>query len=165
MAANPPSNLRVMVDANVLVAGTGWPRFPYAVLQHAVAGEFQLVLSPFIIDEARKHITRIFPELLPQLEQVLSTSEYEAVATPSNEELAQHLDLVRDKNDIPVALSAIQAGVDYLVSTDKDLTDPNEPVHQYLNILLPGTFLRQHMGWTSEQLEAIRKRTWKDLES
>lgn len=164
MAANPPNKLRVMVDANVLVAGTGWPRFPYEVLQHAAAGDFQLVLSPFIIDEARKHITRMFPELLPQLAQTLSTSEYEAVATPSKEELAQYPDLVRDKKDIPVALSAIKADVDYLVSTDKDLTETDEPIHQQLKVLLPGTFLREHMNWTGEQLEAIRNRNWKDLE-
>jgi predicted nucleic acid-binding protein len=112
MAINPPHKLRVMVDANVLIAGTGWPRFPYEVLQHATAGDFQLVLSPFIIDEAYRHITRLFPELSSQFEQILSASEYEAVASPAKEELAQYPDLVRDKNDIPVALAAINAHVD-----------------------------------------------------
>lgn len=64
MATNPPAKLRVMVDANVLISGTGWPRFAYEILQHAIAGDFQLVLSPFVIDEARRHITRLFPEFL-----------------------------------------------------------------------------------------------------
>ncbi len=152
-----------MVDANVLVAGVGWPRFPYEVLRHAVAGDFQLVLSPYVVDEARKHITRLFPEMLAQFEKVLLESSYEKFATPSSEELAQHPDLVRDKKDIPVALAAINAQVDYLVSTDKDLTDPDAPVHQYLKVLLPAKFLREHMGWTSERLEQIRNRKWGDL--
>jgi predicted nucleic acid-binding protein len=52
MATNPPDKLRVMVDANVLFAGTLWPRFPYEVLRHAVLGDYQLVLSSRIIDEA-----------------------------------------------------------------------------------------------------------------
>jgi predicted nucleic acid-binding protein len=37
--------LRVMVDANILIAGSVWPRWPYEVLQHALRGDFGLVLS------------------------------------------------------------------------------------------------------------------------
>lgn len=48
--------LRVMVDANILVAGSIWPRFPYAVLHHATIGDYRLVLSPEIIAEARNAI-------------------------------------------------------------------------------------------------------------
>ncbi len=152
-----------MLDANVLVAGVGWPRFPYEVLQHAVAGDYQLVLTPYIISEVQKHILRLGPQVMAILDTVLEASNYEQVATPSAEELAAHTGLVRDADDIPVALAAINANVDYLVSQDKDLTDPDEPVHRVLNILLPGTFLREHMGWTSQALEAIRTRTWEDL--
>ena len=85
------------------------------------------------------------------------------MASPSQEEVALHRGLVRDSQDIPVALSAIQAQVDYLITQDKDFTDPNELLHQQLKLILPGTFLREHMGWTSEQLESIRSRTWKDI--
>jgi len=152
-----------MVDANVLVAGAGWPRFPYEVLRHAVLDDYQLVLSPFVIDEARKHISRLFPQVIDQFDTVLSASNYEEIPDPSKEELAAHAGLVRDREDIPVALAAINAQVDYLISQDKDLTDPSEPIHQYLTVLLPGTFLHEHMGWTSDQLEAIRKRNWGDL--
>jgi len=54
-----------MVDANVLIAGIGWPRWPYALLQHAIAGDFQLVLSPYVIEEARRNLQRIVPDALP----------------------------------------------------------------------------------------------------
>lgn len=30
-------------------------------------------------------------------------------------------------------------------------------------VLLAGTFLREVMGWTSEELEAIRHRTWDEV--
>jgi hypothetical protein len=56
--------------------------------------------------------------------------------------------------------------VDCLITTDKDFTDhtaENEPLHQQLRIRLPGTFLREDMGWTSDQLEALRGREWEDL--
>ncbi len=31
------------------------------------------------------------------------------------------------------------------------------------NVMVAGTFLREHMGWSSEALEKIRLRTWADF--
>jgi hypothetical protein len=65
-----------------------------------------------------------------------------------------------------VALAAINAEVDYLVSEDKDLTVQDETtitLRQKLNIMISGTFLREVMGWNSKSLENIRHRTWRDL--
>src|SRR5690606_28361812 len=114
--AVPKPSLRVMVDANVLVAGLGWPRWPYALLQHAVAGDFQLVLSPFVIAEARHHLKRVVPAALPSLDEFLALSDYEAVADPTPEEIVVQQHIVRDPKDVPVALAAIKAQVDCLVS-------------------------------------------------
>jgi predicted nucleic acid-binding protein len=49
-------DLGVMVDANILIAGSVWPRWPYEVLQHALRGDFQLVLSDYILQQALIHI-------------------------------------------------------------------------------------------------------------
>jgi predicted nucleic acid-binding protein len=154
--------LRVMVDANVLVAGMGWPRWPYALLQHAVAGDFQLVLSPFVIEEAQRHLGRIAPHALPRFQTFLALSEYEAIEDPTSEMIATHQNLVRDAKDIPVALAAMQAEVDCLISSDKDLTE-SEGLKERVRVLLPAVFLRDFMGWTSEELEAIRWRNWSDM--
>jgi predicted nucleic acid-binding protein len=167
MAATTTDRLRVMVDANILIAGTGWPRFPYEVLQHAVQGDFILVLSSLVIKEARLHIKRLIPDMLERFEVFLQASGYEEVAAPSAKEVAANADLVRDPKDVPIALAAINAQVDFLVTQDKDFTDEDEStaeLHQRLNIMLPGTFLREHMGWTSEALEVVRTRTWQDFE-
>ena len=69
---------------------------------------------------------------------------------------------MRDLNDIPVAAAAITAQVDCLISSDKDLTE-SEELKQHVPVLLPAVFLREHIGWTSEELEAIRHRTWQDM--
>ena len=69
--------------------------------------------------------------------------------------------------DIPVALAAIQAQVDYLVSTDRDFTDVDDTTMELRKHLTPikvGTFLRDVMGWTSQSLSAIERRRWSDLE-
>jgi hypothetical protein len=62
---------------------------------------------------------------------------------------------------VPIALAAINARVDYFVSEDKHFTEKSEQtaaLHQRLNIMLSGTFLREVMKWTSEQLEDVRGR-------
>ena len=160
--AVPTHKLRVMVDANVLVAGTGWPRWPYALLQHAVVGDFQLVLTPYIITEARRNLQRIDPTILPDFEDFLYLSTYEEIANPSLEIVTAHQGVVRDLDDIPVAVAALTAKVDCLISSDKDLTESDE-LKQHVPVLLPAVFLREHMGWTSEELEAIRHRTWGEM--
>lgn len=162
MAQPTPNLLRVMVDANVLVAGLGWPRWPYALLQHAVAGDYQLVLSPYVVEEARRHLARLAPESLPDLEQFLLLSQYEDVPDPTPAALAAHQDWVRDAKDVPVAVAALQAQVDYLISNDKDLTESAELTRR-LPVLLPAVFLREVMGWSSQELESIRHRTWQEL--
>ena len=116
MATTDPSKLRVMVDANILVAGTGWPRFPYEVLQHAVRGDFTLVLSSIIIEEAHRHIARLIPNAVGLFEVFLLESGYELVADPTLDEVAENAQLVRDLKDVPIALAAIHAHIDFLVT-------------------------------------------------
>ncbi len=155
-----------MVDANVLISGAVWPRWPYELLHHAIAGDFQLVLSPLVIEEARRRVEASFADHAWRLADTLTLTAYEEAPNPTKAEVEAHANLVRDQADIPVALAAIKAGVDVLISRDRDLTDRDEStekLRQQLNILLPGTFLRKHMGWTSGELEAIRNRTWDDF--
>ncbi|MBL8132046.1 MAG: PIN domain-containing protein [Anaerolineae bacterium] len=160
--------LRVMVDANILFAASYSPRFPYALLRHAAAGDFQLVLTPMIIHEAREALAEVAPKAIPRFDDLLAALGYELAPSPSEQRLQAHSDLVRDPDDIHVALGAIDAEVDYLVTQDRDFTDRNpatQTLHELLNIVLPGTFLRNHLGWSSEDLEAIRSRTWADIDT
>lgn len=158
----------MMVDATVLIAGSGWPRWPREVLLAGLRGEFELVLSPYVIRQAHRSLSQRFPpDHLERFEEFLSQADFELVPNPTPKQVAEHKHLVRDQSDIPIALVAIQGRVDYFVSEDKDFTARNETtakLHGRLKVLLPGTFLRQVLGWTSEELERIRYREWSDLE-
>ena len=154
MASHKPL-LRVMVYSNVLIAGIGWRRFPHYVLKHAIS-DYRLVLSPLVIEEVTEHTDRLFPAKLAELETYLEEVEYEVAPNPTREDLIANKDIVRDREDIAIVLAAINAKVDYFISQDKDITDPTQPVHEKLKIILPGTFLREYMGWTSEELEQVR---------
>jgi predicted nucleic acid-binding protein len=164
--ANDRDKLRVFVDANILVSGNVWPRWPYEVLQHALRGDYQLVLNSYVIEEARRTLLARFPKEIGQFDAFLAACNYETVAVPTAEAVRAHAALVRDIKDVPVALAAIESGVDCLVSEDKDLTAQDEStveLRQRLSIYLSGTFLRKIMGWSTEQLEVVRGRKWQDL--
>lgn len=157
---------RVFVDANVLIAGSAFPRWPYEVLHAAFVGDLRMVLCPLVIEDARRHLKKSFPDQLAWFERFLERTEYELVENPSRAEIEANKTLVRDLSDVPVALAAIAARVDYLVSTDKDLTAEDETtaeLRRHLKVRIPGTFLREVMGWRSEQLEAIRYRNWREM--
>jgi predicted nucleic acid-binding protein len=164
--ADPPRNLRVFTDANVLFAGIVFPRWPREVLRYAAAGDFQLVLCPLVIQQARRNLQKRFPDYVDRFEEFLQAIDYELVPDPTLAEIEANKNLVRDLSDVPVALAAITAKADYLVSEDKDFTVQDETtaeLRRHLRVVVSGTFLREAIGWTGEQLEAIRHRKWSDI--
>lgn len=155
-----------MADANILIAGILFPRWFHEFLRHALKGDFKLLLSAQTIREARERMARGTTAQQNALEQFLADCDYEAVPDPTPEEVQEHAGLVRDPKDIPIALAAIHAGVDYLVTNDKDLTAQDETtaaLREKIQPMIVGRFLREIMGWESEELERIRKRNWSDL--
>lgn len=161
------AELRVALDANILIAGSVWPRWPYEVLQHAANGDFQVLVSPYIIAQAYATLGKKFPDAKAHLDDFISLPNVEFVKDPPKKQVEKAKDLVRDKTDVPVALAAILAKADYLISEDKDLTTKDETtaeLREQVVVMLAGTFLREVMGWSTEDLEAIRGRTWQDLE-
>ncbi len=152
-----------MVDATVLFAGTVWPRWSFAVLAHALRKDFQLLLSPLVITQAKQNLLEKFPAFAKSFESWLRLCPFELVSDPSPKEIVSKQTLVRHLADVPVALSAIHAGVDYFVTEDKDFTDEDattKELRQYLKIMRPVIFLREVMGWSSADLEKIRRRDW-----
>ncbi len=165
MAAS--KKVRAFADANILFSGAAFPRWSYEVLRHATADDFKLVLCPLVINQARKNLQRRFPQHVENLERLLHLTDCELVSDPAPEEIEANQNLVRDLSDVAVALAAIAAKVDYFISEDKDFTvrdKTTEEVRRHLKIRLAGAFLREVMGWTSEELEEIRHRTWDDVE-
>ncbi len=162
-----PKKVRALTDANVLFAGAVFPRWPREVLRHAAAGDYQLVLCPLVIEQARRNLKKRFPEYLDRFDQLLELLDYELVSDPTEQDIKANHQLVRDLDDVAVALAAIVAKADYLVSEDKDLTVQDEStaeLRKHVKVVVSGTFLREAMGWTSEQLEAIRHRKWSDIQ-
>ena len=143
------------------------PRMPYELLVLAARKEITLVLSPQVIGDVQTCVAQKKPEHLAKLESFLATVKYELAPDPSPEEVAAHAALVRDASDIPVVLAAATANVDYLITTDPDLTN-EETVKRArerlgLRILRVGQFLDKVMGYSHDALTAISQCRWEDL--
>lgn len=164
--ADEARKLRVFLDANVLIRGVTFPRFPYEVLRHAAQGDFTPVFSPLVLDSARTYVALLFSDQLPALELLLELLGYELAPDPSPEDIATHVTLVRDAKDVPVALAAIHAQVDFLVSTDRDFTDEDDStveLRRHIKAMKVGSFLRDVMDRESSELELIERRHWSDV--
>ena len=158
--------LRVGLDANVLIAGVRLPRWPYEIMRAAIKGPFDLVLPEQVIIEARRHLRH--PARIAALEAFLAGSGYEELPMPSAKLVRRNHDLVRSKKDIPIALSLLEGGADVFVSNDRDFTDTGataDHFQQQVRVMLAAVFLKNVLGWSSEALEAIRDRTWEDIET
>lgn len=164
-----PRRLRVFVDANILIRGITFPRYPYEILRLAARHTLVLVVSPSILADVRHYLSLLFPEHLPKLDGFLATALTEVIPDPSPEDVADHRDLVRDFKDVPVVMAAVSAGVDFLVSTDADLTDVNqstEALRQFIapgRVMKPGAFLSEVIGWSHDELDTISRRRWHDI--
>ena len=158
---------RVFLDANILIRGVTFPRFPYEVLRHAARKEIVAIVCPLVLDSARLYVRERFPDHEAALEALLELMDLEVAPDPSPEEVAAHAGLVRDAKDVPVALAAIGAKAEYLVSTDRDFTDMDDTtveLRRHVKGLPVGVFLHEVMGWSHEALSAIERRRWSGLE-
>lgn len=164
VAPSKPASAKrsVFVDATVLFAGIGWPRWSYEVLRHAVQDDFELVLIPLVIEQARRNLQAKLPTFVESFDTWLSHLSCKIAPDPKPEAVLAQLDLMRDVDDVPVAVAALEAQVDYLVSEDKDFTEESatQELRKHVTIMRPVIFLREVIGLSKEELEEIRKRDW-----
>jgi hypothetical protein len=124
---------------------------------------FVLALPQQVIEEAHHHLNR---EQQQSLRRFLTSASYEELRMPDPEIVTQNLDLVRSEKDVPIALALLAGNVNVFVTNDRDFTDPGAVADRFrerVRVMLPAVFLRDVLGWRSEELEAIRHRRWEDI--
>ena len=127
---------RAVLDTNTIVSGIGWGGTPGAVLDAALAGHFEIVTSPALLDELRRVLD--YPKLqavIGDADELIKLLALAAiVVTPT-----EAVEIVRDPDDNRL-IEAAQAGqADVIVSGDQDLITL---VHVgQINILTPREFL------------------------
>ena len=112
--------MRVLVDTNVVLSAILFPKGAAAKAFVKVVENHHLVLSDYIINELYDVFERKFKDNLPALDSFIDTLTYETVKPSARMDLTEYPDL-RDPDDLPILLSAIEAKCDCLLSGDKDL--------------------------------------------
>jgi uncharacterized protein len=127
---------RVVLDTNTIVSGIGWGGPPGAVLDAALAGHFEIMTSPALLDELRRVLE--YPRLQAVIGDANELIELLALAaivvTPT-----ETVELVRDPDDNRL-IEAAQAGrADVIVTGDQDLLSLGHV--EQISILTPREFL------------------------
>lgn len=141
----------IFLDSSALIAGViSTAGAAHALLQLGESGEITLTISEMVIVECERTIAKKSPNSLARFRLALKASNLRIVANPSIEQMTSQQGLIRDPQDLPILLSAMQAKVDFLATHNRrDFLDDSSVVLQSgLRIGSPGDAL----GWLRDIL-------------
>ena len=111
--------MRIMTDTNILVSAILFPNSIAKKILERIMIEHQLVLCSYIIDELHKVFEKKFWYKIEVLEPFLLELSFELVYTPKRFDPNEYPS-IRDRNDLPILVSAIFSDVDIFITGDKD---------------------------------------------
>ena len=132
--------MRIMLDTNVLLSALLFPGERMNRMMQSIFEDHRLVLSSFVVDELLYVVKRKFPGKFQAVDRLLSSMSFELAYTP--QEMEQGLFEIRDRKDYPVLYTAIQDGVDILITGDKDFSEVDV---EHPEILTPAQFLERYV--------------------
>ena len=114
--------IRVVPDTNVIISSVFWRGPPYEFIRRGILGEYQLVLSPEILDEVVDKLRNKFQFPEEHLQELIDTLLTHChIVKPSSK-----INVVRDKTDNKIIECAFDGKADYIISGDRDLLDLKE---------------------------------------
>lgn len=134
------SNLRIVLDTNVLLSGLAYPAsIPGKIMAAWKQGAIDIVLSRYILDEAARSLPRMSRVGLSQEEirNLVDSFLFLAETVEPAEVIEPGL---RDTTDLPILGTFLAAQANYLITGDKDLLSL---AGQY-PILTPAAFWERH---------------------
>ena len=111
--------MRIMTDTNILVSAILFPNSIAKKVLERILIEHQLALCSYIIYELHQVFERKFRNKIDILEQFLLELSFELIYTPKKIEPSEYPS-IRDKNDLPILVSAILSDIDIFITGDED---------------------------------------------
>lgn len=144
--------IRAFLDASVLFAAaysnTG---AAHEIVQLGIRGHVDLWVSAYVLEEARRNLTRKAPEALPAFENLLQAADF-SEASPTLTHVRAAADYTELK-DAPVVAAALRARAKYLTTHDTKHLVGNATVATTSGLLIvsPRDLLKAIRDDTSKQ--------------
>ena len=136
------SNLRVVLDTNVLLSGLAYPSsIPGQIVAAWKTGAITVILSRYILDEVHRVLPRM-PRVHLSPDEIGNLVNSLFFLADVVEPIPVVEDALRDKADLPVLETLLAAHADYLITGDKDLL----ALAGRYPILTPAEFWVKHGG-------------------
>jgi putative PIN family toxin of toxin-antitoxin system len=119
-----PANIRLFLDANVLVSGLRGPGVSRDLLVAARGKAFIAVVSEYTLAEAREVMDRKLRLPPNRIERALTWLRPEIVPESPEVAVAQAQDHISDPKDAPILAAALAAKVEALVTGDAHFFTP-----------------------------------------
>ena len=115
-------NMRILIDTNVLISAILFPSPNMNRLMDKIALEHTFVLPSHVMEELEALLIPNLKEKSIYWRGFFAKYSYEYVYTPLDINPEDYPE-IRDKTDLPILVSAIVAGVDLIITGDKDFFD------------------------------------------
>ncbi len=122
----PGKNIKAFLDANTIISGLLFHGNEATLLELGHIRAVKLVTNHYVMSEVTAVLNR--EEFSLTHEEINGLTQYiheclTVTDNPPNELVQEKMGILEDKKDIPVALGALNPGIDYLVTGDKELLD------------------------------------------
>ena len=114
--------IRVLPDTNIIISSVFWKGNSYKVIKRGILGEYQLLTSAGILDEAVDKLKNKFKFPEKNIQELIDILLTYCIVVES----ASKLDIVRDKRDNKIIECAFDGKTDYIVTGDADLLELKE---------------------------------------
>ncbi|MCI0519695.1 MAG: PIN domain-containing protein [Chloroflexi bacterium] len=138
------SRINLFLDSGARFAGIVSPRGAARVLLLlAETGHIHITISEQVVAECERAIARKAPGALDDLRQAIRSSKAQILHGPAPGDVQANLHLISHPADVPILLSAMRAGVDFLVTLIRKhiLEDPRVANQTGLRMGTPGDAL------------------------
>ena len=134
--------MKCLIDTNILISAALFrSSVPAKAFIKATAGPHTAVICDYSLDEAQRVCQKKFRDKWPAIQEFLFSSLLvaELIKVPVDDEPVPDERLIRDNKDRPILRAAVKAGVDIIVSGDKDFL---ESEIKNPKIITPAEFLK-----------------------
>ena len=132
--------MKIMVDANVIVSAILFPQSIVSETVKHIVSHNKLVLSQYTIDEIKEVFNKKFPSRIDEMEKFMVKLPYKLFSLKETD--SKKYPKIRDIDDLPVLVNAIESNVDLLVTGDNDF---DEIIIKKPKIIKPRKYINEYM--------------------